>query len=194
MSTPAPIVSAAAAKSRGRRKARYASTGMRCGFGMSTVSRPIATPPRGSCQRATARSARTVIVLTLPMTRSWTIGGKASTRSTTTDALAAGPSARIPEGGECKHGELDDEPDPGGGVRRQRDQRREEERADRRVAEGIGVRPVVQRRRVVQRPIRRLLVAAREVEGEVALRADPDDDRVREQDADRGEEDQRAGI
>jgi len=83
MRTPAPIVSAAAAKSRGRRKARYASTGTRCGFGMSTVSRPIATPPRGSCQRATARRTRTVIVLTLPMTRSWTIGGNASTRSTT---------------------------------------------------------------------------------------------------------------
>ena len=54
---------------------------MRCGFGISTVTSPSATPPRGSCQRATARKASTVIVLTLPMTRSWTIGGKASTSS-----------------------------------------------------------------------------------------------------------------
>ena len=85
------------AKSRGRRTARYASTGMRCGFGMSTVSRPIATPPRGSCQRATARSTSTVIVLTLPMTRSWTIGGKASTQehdSRCADRRSIGPSTR----------------------------------------------------------------------------------------------------
>ena len=148
---------------------------------MSTVSSPIATPPRGSCQRATARSARTVIVLTLPMTRSWTIGGKASTRSATSHALVAGPSVRVPERrSSARTPSLTTSQTQAAASCRQRDQRREEERADRRVAEGIGVGPVVERRRVVQRPIRRLLVAAREVEGEVGLGADPDDRQIGE--------------
>ena len=77
---------------------------------------------------------------------------------------------------------------------RQRDERREEQGADRRVSEGIGVGPVVERRWIRQHPFRGLLVAAGEVEGEVCLHADPDDDSVGQQDADRCKEDQRAGT
>ena len=40
-------------------------------------------PPRASGQRATASRTSRVIVLTLPMTRSWTIGGKTSTARNT---------------------------------------------------------------------------------------------------------------
>ena len=119
-------------------------------------------------------------MLTLPMTRSWTIGGKAMTSEDHEPAAIGPPWSSEPHGRRGKDRELEREPGHRCDVGIDEHERREEESADRRVAERVRLRPVVQGRRRAEGAIGGLLVAAREVEGEIGLGADPDDRQIGE--------------
>ncbi len=161
-------------------------------MGTSRRSSPNATPPTPSRRaRSTARTA-TVKALTLPRARSCQMGGKNSTIPATMPADVAAPPPGEPRGHGQDHDDLDGEPRPDRRRLRKRGERGEQHRRPRGVAEQVGLGPVVQRRRVAEHPLPGLLVAAREVEREVAVGRDVDDRGVGQEERDGGQDDEAA--